>query len=425
MIAKHIEPKDNRQGVKNHHDFRKLGNYCRDASHAGEKCLLSWHEGCLAPDYDLALVEITATQAMNTRCRNDKTYHLMISFRPEDEAKLNPEAYRKIELAMADALGVSGHQRVCGVHKNTNNLHMHVAYNLIHPEKYTIHEPFRDFYKLAESCREMEKEFDLAIDNGITLGEPKRENKVDQRAASMEAHSGEQSFQAFVFDRKNQIVNEVIKATTWEEAHRVFADYGIEIKEQGNGLALVNLQGQGKKKEGMKASALDRSLSKSKLVARFGHYIPPVRPSEAKEPYEKKALQPRSQERDQLYKDYRAAITEKIARIDGEKARGQAEVAVIYEQWAMAKDILKKGTSSPKALSSRLNIIRGEWTVALSQAKLEHRERLAAIKKEYPWYNWNGYLKHQAALGNKAALAALRSRPESPQQQNGPDWDGY
>jgi len=27
---------------------RALGQYIADASHEGEKCLLSWHEGCLA-----------------------------------------------------------------------------------------------------------------------------------------------------------------------------------------------------------------------------------------------------------------------------------------------------------------------------------------------------------------------------------------
>ena len=96
MISRRIPSGKDKQGQAKRYDFRKLGNYCRDANHAGEKCLMSWHAGCLAPDYNLALAEIEATQAMNSRAKNDKTYHLMVSFRPEDEAKLTAEDYKKI-----------------------------------------------------------------------------------------------------------------------------------------------------------------------------------------------------------------------------------------------------------------------------------------------------------------------------------------
>ena len=82
---------------------------------------------------------------MRLRTTREKTYHLIVSFRPEDEAKLTPETLKEIELEFAKSLGFEEHQRHCGVHKNTHNLHMHVAYNMIHPEKLARHEPFRDF----------------------------------------------------------------------------------------------------------------------------------------------------------------------------------------------------------------------------------------------------------------------------------------
>jgi hypothetical protein len=207
---------------------------------------------------------------------------------------------------------------------------------------------------------------------------------------------------------------------TWEAAHRVLAAFGIGIKEQGNGFALVNLQG----KETMKASALDRSLSKAKLTARLGAYAKPKATAQPTKSYTRKPIQPRSPERDQLYKDYKAAIQEKIARIDEEKARSQAELAKLQEQWTKAREILARETFSRKALFKRLDLMRGRRTESLARVRLEHRQRLAVIKEEYPWYNWNGYLKHQAELGNKAALEVLRSRPESA-PATGPNWDGY
>lgn len=67
------------------------------------------------------------------------------SFRPEDEAKLTLKDFQAIESEFAQAVGYGDHQRLCGVHKNTTQMHLHVAYNMIHPEKLMRHEPYRDY----------------------------------------------------------------------------------------------------------------------------------------------------------------------------------------------------------------------------------------------------------------------------------------
>jgi hypothetical protein len=259
MIAKRINTKPGND------NSRKLGLYIADASHEGEKLLFAWHEGCLSDTYAAALIEIEATQGMNTRCQGSKTYHLLVSFRPEDEAKLNQESMRGIEAAFAEALGFSDHQRVCGVHKNTNNMHLHIAYNMIHPESFTKREPFRDFYKLSEACRKMEKKYGLVVDNGISQG-PEASPQIEQKAASMEAHTGEQSFQSFVLEHKDDILKKLGAAENWAGAHAALAEYGMEIKPHGNGLVVVSDTGKG----AIKASAIDRSLSKNRLTDRWG-----------------------------------------------------------------------------------------------------------------------------------------------------------
>ena len=126
MISKKvgIAPKNDRYG--------KLAAYIADAGPNGEKNLMSWSAGCLGDDdYQRGIAEVLDVQAMNTRTRLSKTYHLVISFRPEDEGKLNPELFKTIETRFAVALGYEEHQRHCGVHKNTGNLHMHIAYNML------------------------------------------------------------------------------------------------------------------------------------------------------------------------------------------------------------------------------------------------------------------------------------------------------
>ena len=85
MISKHVhcEP--------GHDDYARLAAYIADAGHDGEKCLMSWHAGCwIEDDYALGVLEAETVQALNTRTTKEKTYHLLVSFRPEDEAKLTP-----------------------------------------------------------------------------------------------------------------------------------------------------------------------------------------------------------------------------------------------------------------------------------------------------------------------------------------------
>ena len=65
MISKRV----NRKAEND--NYRRLANYIADASHEGEKSLMSWCAGCWAgegedPDnYELAMQEVIDTQALN------------------------------------------------------------------------------------------------------------------------------------------------------------------------------------------------------------------------------------------------------------------------------------------------------------------------------------------------------------------------
>ena len=86
MISKRIDRSKNSQG-----NFSALGNYARDASHKGEKCLFAWHEGCQAESYDIALQEIELTQALNTRSGKDQD----VSFTGEFSARRRADTYQR------------------------------------------------------------------------------------------------------------------------------------------------------------------------------------------------------------------------------------------------------------------------------------------------------------------------------------------
>jgi hypothetical protein len=250
-------------------NYRRLANYIADAGRKGEKCLLMWCSGCWAgDDYALAIQEVTDTQDLNTRTAKEKTYHLIVSFRPEDEMKLTQEVLKHIEAEFATALGFEEHLRHCGVHKNTANLHLHVAFNMIHPETLTRHEPFRDYLTRDRVCRELEKRIDLAMDHGRNQGTAQ---PLGDGAATVEAHTGQESFESYAKSFRESILASLsAEAAGWQSLHQALARHGLVIKPHGNGLVVQDRHGE----HAIKASSLDRSLAKGKLEKRFGQFQP-------------------------------------------------------------------------------------------------------------------------------------------------------
>lgn len=99
--------------------------------------------GCESEDAGWAGMEMLAVQQQNIRAKGDKTYHLVVSFREGERP--SSEALAEIEKHICEQLGYGEHQRLSVVHNDTENMHLHVAINKVHPEKLTIHEPLRDF----------------------------------------------------------------------------------------------------------------------------------------------------------------------------------------------------------------------------------------------------------------------------------------
>ncbi len=322
MISKHV-PYETA-----HDNYRTLVRYIADAGHEGEKCLASWCAGCEADDdYELAIVEAQATQALNTRSQKEKTYHLLVSFRPEDEAKLTPEAFKAIEERFAAALSFSEHQRHCGIHKNTNNIHMHIAYNMVHPERHTRHEPFRDYATRDKLCRDLEQEYGLLVDNGR---EQRRENALTHKAATIEAQTGQESFESYAKRHRDILTGALEHARDWQGLHEVLKAHGLGIKPHGNGLVIKDLHGD----HAAKASAVDRSLSAKGLQERLGEFQPyrSLRQIEELSRYRAAPLH-RSPERGELYAHYQAGIETRKTRLQAIKEREYIALTAIRQQW--------------------------------------------------------------------------------------------
>lgn len=386
-------------------NYARLAAYIAAPGPRGEKKLFCWTAGCIGgDDYQENIAEVLDVQAMNTRTQKSKTYHLVVSFRPEDEAKLTLETFQAIEQKMGQALGYQEHQRHCGVHKDTANIHMHVAYNMIHPEKYTRHKAYRDFWIRNSACRELEKKYGLIVDV-----HPSKDkiSSLNDKAATMEAYSGQQSFESYTKDHRAKIIDALSTAADWQAFHEILAGYGLIIKPRGNGLIFKDRHG----KHAVKASTVDRKLSKTQLNTLFGPYQAPKNldkfPATTK--YSKSPLH-RSPERGKLFFEYKSAIDERKLRLKSIKEQEDTLLAATKAKWDAKRQELKRRNIAKKNLYRLLQLTRKYEAEERAQAKLSFQKSRTAVRQDIPFTSWNGFLQHKAEQGNEIALAILRSR---------------
>ena len=117
-------------------------------------------------------------------------------------------------------------------------------------------------------CREIEHEYGLTVDNGME----KERGQRNERAIALEAQQGVQSFDSYVRERAASILAVLDAAKSWQDLHKELHRHGLEIRPKGNGLIIKSRHG----KQALKASDMDRRLSKSRLEKVLGAYQPPM-----------------------------------------------------------------------------------------------------------------------------------------------------
>ena len=396
MIAKHVPMNTAKKS-----DFAELVKYITGPQAKGERVGLVRTTNCHSDQAEDAILEVLNTQMQNTRATSDKTYHLIVSFRANEmpgEATL-----ASIEERLCTGLGFGDHQRVSVVHHDTDNLHMHIAINKIHPTRYTMHEPFNAYHTLGQLCDALETQFGLEKDNH-------KAQKVgsENRADDMERHAAVESLLGWV---KRECTDKIKAATSWNEMHQVMREHGLLIHERANGLVITSENGVS-----VKASSVNREFSKSKLEARFGKFDADSDSNQSIKPtkrYEKKPICSRINTAE-LHIRYKAAqqlasatrtaesnkaIARKNRLIEDAKRTGRLKRAAIklLRAPSVGKKLMYSATS---------NTLRDE-IASINRQYLKERQDIYEKCRRQAWADW---LRSEAAAGDQEALAALRAR---------------
>lgn len=395
MIIRHIPMKKARLS-----SFASLVHYLCNQQNKQERVGKVSVSHCHSEEPLWAVQEVLATQAKNQRAQGDKTYHLLISFAADDNP--SPDALRAIEERVVASIGFSEHQRISVIHHDTDNLHIHLAINKIHPQSLNMMEPFRAYKVFAEVAMNLEKEFHLQITNHQS-----RKSRSENLADDMEQHSGIESLINWM---KRQCKEELEAANDWKTVHKVLAKHGMHVYVKANGFVFCDDDGLT-----IKASSVSRQFSKYHLEKKLGEFEPLITISNTYssnryhyEPLDKKMLDSALYEQYQREKCHsknrlstklkhlgvaKAQLIEK-AKKRGRIKRGALKLMKLSK---MNKKFLYQQIS--KTLLHDIEKIRNNYKHA--------RYRLIDSHQNKTWMDW---LKQKAQAGDNEALTALRYR---------------
>ncbi len=414
MIAKIIPIQSIRKS-----NFSALVKYLTDPQGKSERIGKLTVTNCYTDELTPALLEIQNTQEMNKRARSDKTCHLVLSF-PEGE-RLSHADWGAIAERFCEVLGFRDHQRISVVHDDTDNQHIHIAINKIHPRKLTIHNPYYDYKKVATLCEQIEQEYGLTQVNHET-----RIDKTERIIQDIEAKAGIESLLGWI---RRECLDSIKYADSWQCLHEVLQNYGLEIKERGNGLVFVSSNGVA-----VKASSVDRSLSKPNLIKRLGAFEPAIQSEQTRTQSKKaKQYQPRplqnSVDTSRLYERYQQqqAHAASWRKEQWLKLREQRDLLIerAKQDTKGERDIIKHiqvGPLGKKALYATVSL---KFKTTLETIKREYREAYAQVKTDSRRMAWLDWLTIEAKNGNAEALAVLRARSKKDSRMVGNHISGY
>ncbi|MCL6484800.1 MAG: relaxase/mobilization nuclease domain-containing protein, partial [Janthinobacterium lividum] len=131
MIAKKV--KNPQKAASKAVRVSRLTGYIREPEreNSQEKCIHAGARGFITDEPQSQTAEMIALSQEAVRSK-DTMNHYVLSWREGEQP--SPEQVEQAVSIFMEELGVKDHQAIYGLHADTDNLHLHLAINRVHPE---------------------------------------------------------------------------------------------------------------------------------------------------------------------------------------------------------------------------------------------------------------------------------------------------
>lgn len=224
------------------------------------------------------LVERAQMIALANECRKSPNplAHWVMSWQ-QGEQPTDVQADEAVSILL-DELGMPEHQCIYALHRDTDNVHLHIVVNRVHPTDLKVADPHNGFDELAgqraicriEAAQGWQSEARALYrmtPEGPMLTRPVKgaPKSVSERAQRAEAFSGEASAQRIAIERCAPVIE---AAQSWAQLHAALAPLGARYAPRGSG-AVIQVGDVV-----IKASAAGRACSLGALQKRLGDFEP-------------------------------------------------------------------------------------------------------------------------------------------------------
>ena len=218
-----------------------------------EKCIHHEAENFITDTHEGHVAEMIALAQDAVRSK-DPIDHWVLSWPPTERPTV--DQVREAVQIFIGHCGLTGHQVIWGLHDDTQNLHVHIAVNRVHPDTLKVIEINKGFqlnaahqavaiiekkqgWKSVENARFKTDELGhLITDSKTKLPKVFKEEEKKEptgKAKDKEIQTGEKSAQRIGIENAPAII---ASATSWADLHTKMQAAGMEYTRQGSGAAI-------------------------------------------------------------------------------------------------------------------------------------------------------------------------------------------
>ena len=395
---------------------------------------------------ETAAIEMLAVSKENQRCK-DPVMHIVLAWQTGE----NPsrEQWEKAVIHAMENIGLGEHQYMAVAHADTENFHVHVMANRVHPETYRAHYPEWLYKSLDKACREIEADqgwqhsnglYKWDEDKGLAVPMTRAEREALReaaewrelaagesgkgRAASMERFGNAESLQTYCKGEPAKALAALMKrdGATWQDVHAVMTKHGLAINRGERGGYSVSAEGVT-----VKASDVFRRQFAGKAVraateAKLGEWEAPrarmpATPAQTYNPHREPKRDPgqRAERRDERaalradlkarYQTYKQTYyVAKAKRRPAEQAEAKARYAELAKATRERRAAIRAKHRSPAERNALLSVAAAEAV----QGKEALRVELAEERKADRPQDYRTWVSVLAIEGDPAAISQLR-----------------
>jgi hypothetical protein len=324
-----------------------------------------------------AASEMNMVAMQNTRCR-DPVYHVILSW-PEAERPA-PEQIFDCARHCINRMGMEGHQYVCAIHDDTDNLHCHLSVNRVNPVSYKAASLYNDRLILDRCCREMELKYGWQHANGPYMVNSEG-NIVRKRnfyksapaaARELEHFSDKESLFSYAVDHCRKKIDSLFfqQNYNWDEVHNVFTAAGLELRQKGQGLAIYDLDDD--EQRPVKAGSIHPELTLGAQHELIGTFTPAAVIREVNKDGKEVLL---SAVNIESQYDNRLHHRDKGARAERRNARAEARQALIARYKTYKTNFVRPGLFADEA-RIRFRELAASYRIRKNNVRLSERDPL-------------------------------------------------